>query len=449
MTEEECRAEREEEFSRRRGNAASTPDRVPDRFRTLPNSVETEKGLLASLFLAPDYVFQLLLRHGASDGFFYHPAHGIIFREAKEFYESGKPFDQLLFLESLHGKGLLEQCGGGSYLSEIFTYVPTAANASHYASICDAKATLREVIRECTELASEAYEAETEGAAAIVEKMEVAATALALRRHARTHATTKETVQAVIERCAAGKNEETWGISTGYANLDAVMRGLRKKAMVAIGGETSAGKTSLALNIVHEVCVKRHYPTLIFSLEMPREEVLEVLLQIGSGVNADNFITGKVDLYERERFLAAGTAIANAPLTIRDECDVSISELRSVARALKPRLIVVDYAQLVSGNRNRKYENRTTEIEEVSRGGKKMAGELDATTILLTQLNDEGKVAGSRAIAKDADQLLIVRDGPKPAEKIVAVCKQRRGPKEELAFRWIAPCQKFLAKALT
>jgi predicted ATP-dependent serine protease len=76
-----------------------------------------------------------------------------------------------------------------------------------------------------------------------------------------------------------------------------------------------------------------------------------------------------------------------------------------------------------------------------------MAKEIGATVLLLTQLNDDGKTAGSRMITKDANQYWVLEyidDG----NRNVKICKNRRGAIDKVQFKFIGPCQKFLPKAI-
>lgn len=448
LTEDEYeRLRQEEELSRQRD--AEPPERpakrpTPPLHRLLPASVDAEAGVISSLLLQPTEVWAYCIARGVNAAMFHSPGLGVMFDGIRELLEAGKPVDIVTLTQYLHDAKLLDAAGGASRVSEMFTFLPTAANAEYYLDIVAGKFGLREIISTCTTFASRAYEEEEAGE--LLHELEVRVSGMALRQFKPTATTPKAAVMNILNKVALGKNEEAWGLSTGFPNLDAVMRGLRKKNMIAIGGATSAGKTALALNFIHNLTVERKIPALLFSAEMSTEEVIEVLLQIGSGVNVDAVVEGRVSEPEMRQFTAAASKLAEAPLVIRDESDLSITEIRSIARVEKPRLIMMDYAQLFRGSKT-KYDRRDQEIAEISRDSKKMAGEMDATVFLLTQLNDDGKVAESRTIAKDANQLLIVEDTG-DGGKVVKVCKQRRGPKQEVFFRWIGPAQKFLPKPI-
>lgn len=440
------RESKEDANSRQRENAKGRKSYSLDAHRLLPQSPDAEKGILSSVIQAPTRVLPVAQSLGVCEDSFFIPAHRIIWEQFLELLNEGGNPDFITLTQRLRDKDLLSQCGGAAFITELFTFLPTVHNAGYYSEILEEKLLLREMIRICTEIAARAYDEQDE-VHPLLEELEMAVSKLSLRRFKRRKRTLKDAVVTALEKCDAGKTEEAWGLASGYAALDSVIRGFGAGNMFAIGGETSSGKTSLMLNFIHNLCVKRGIPSLIFSLEMTTDEVTEVLLQIGSGSNIDAVAERRVGDPEIKAFRTAGERLAVAPLVIHDEEDLSILQARSIARNLKPRIIALDYAQLMTGGK-KKYERSDLEIADISRGAKKMARELDATVFLLTQLNDLGKVAGSRAIVKDADQLLIV-SGEGEEEKWVQVCKQRRGKRDKVPFRWIGACQKFLSKPLT
>ena len=110
----------------------------------IPSSVEAEKGLLGSILLAPDRIMteQAWLR----PSHFYHPSHAEIFEEISAMREARKPVDFISLTQWLEDRGELEKVGGAVYVTELFTYVPTASNASYYAELVKQKSIARSVI---------------------------------------------------------------------------------------------------------------------------------------------------------------------------------------------------------------------------------------------------------------------------------------------------------------
>lgn len=174
------------------------------------------------------------------------------------------------------------------------------------------------------------------------------------------------------------------------------------------------------------------------------------LLSNRSGVNLENLVQGKTDLIlagDEAKLKAAGEEIERAPLYIDSSGSLNIFELRAKSRRLKSKqgvaLILVDYLQLMMGSG----DNRAQEVGSVSRGLKRLAGELGVPVLAIAQLNRavearENKrpqlfdLRDSGEIEQDADVVLFLyREAyykgehvvdPTKAEVIVA--KQRNGP---------------------
>lgn len=431
-------------LSRQRESVA-TPPRIVH--RKLPQSEESELAFIASAFIAPERVRAIASQMGMTAEWFHIPCNRTLWRRFCEIVDSGGALDLFIMTKALTDAKEIASVGGHAGLTQMFTYLPTAANARYYAEDIAEKHTLRAIIQGCTDTITRAYD-DQGNVPAIVEGLEHTASSIALRRFKTDTGTVRDSVMNVLSKCASGYTEESFGVSTGYTSLDTVVRGMSKGHMWSIAGASSAGKTSFALNLIYNVCVKQGHKTLVFTLETNRDELVEVLIQIGSGVNVDQIAKGRASAGEQKLFKQAAEALSKAPLVVIDDTDISISQVRSVARREKPRFVMLDYAQLMTGSQ-RKYDRQDQEVAEISRSAKKMAGELECTTILISQLNDDGKMAGSRSILKDSDQSLLVEDGKSDLEKIVKVVKQRRGKKTAIPFRWNGPSQEFIQKSLS
>jgi len=152
------------------------------------------------------------------------------------------------------------------------------------------------------------------------------------------------------------------------------------------------GKTALALNIAHNVSLESKLPVLMFSLEMSKEQLVDRMLAMSSGVDAWSLRTGKLTDRDFEKIGHAMGALSEAEIYIDDTPSITISELRTKARRLahtkKVGLIIVDYLQLMSGNSRFSGEgNRVQEISEISRGLKGVARELNVPVLALSQLS--------------------------------------------------------------
>jgi replicative DNA helicase len=239
------------------------------------------------------------------------------------------------------------------------------------------------------------------------------------------------------------------GMPSGYDDFDEMTAGLQPSDLVVIAGRPSMGKTTFAVNIVENIVIKEKKPALIFSLEMPGEQLATRLISSLGQIEQHRLRTGKLVEEDWPRFSSAVSILSDTPLLIDDTPNMSPGEIRTRARrAVREHgelgIIVVDYLQLmqVPGSK----ENRTTEISEISRGLKLLAKELKVPVIALSQLNRElehrpnkrpimSDLRESGAIEQDADLVIFIyrdevynKDSPDKNVAEIIIAKQRNGP---------------------
>lgn len=132
-----------------------------DIHRTLPHSAEAEQGVLGSMLMSPLTAIPEA-RRKITDQFFYVPAHQTIFNELGAVFDSRQAIDLITFTQVLRDKNLLDAVGGASFVTSLFTFVPTAANIDYYLEICRDKFILRQLIADATETVRRAYEQQDE-----------------------------------------------------------------------------------------------------------------------------------------------------------------------------------------------------------------------------------------------------------------------------------------------
>jgi replicative DNA helicase len=155
---------------------------------------------------------------------------------------------------------------------------------------------------------------------------------------------------------------------------------------------TVTHNTALALNLAHNIAVQSKEPVLFFSLEMSKEQLVDRLLSMESGVDAWALRTGNLTDSDFEKIGQAMGTLSEAPIFIDDSPGITVSDLRTKARREAHQrplgLIVVDYLQLMSGgSRYDSSANRVQEISEISRGLKGVARELNVPLLALSQLS--------------------------------------------------------------
>jgi replicative DNA helicase len=389
---------------------------------------------------------------------FYRDSHRKIFSALIELSNRGEPADLVTLTAALQQQGALEAVGGSSYLATLVDYVPTAANITYYCRLVKEKSISRHLIRVATEIATRGYEGgEVEKSLDWAEKSIFEITGMKTRpSYFATRDILKDTFKT-IEKLFERKELVT-GVPSGFTDLDTMTAGLQPGDLVIIAARPSMGKTAFILNLVEYAAV--HYqnktPTIIFSLEMSKESLVQRMLCSISKVDASRLRTGHLGESDWPKLTNGAGLLSEAPIYIDDTPAISVLELRAKARRLKAEknlgLIVVDYLQLMQGHNA---ENRQQEISEISRSLKALAKELSVPVVALSQLNrslenrtDKRPVMAdlreSGAIEQDADVIMFIyretvycdackkRDGScdkgheKDAEIVIG--KQRNGP---------------------
>jgi replicative DNA helicase len=241
------------------------------------------------------------------------------------------------------------------------------------------------------------------------------------------------------------------GIPTGYKDLDNLLAGFQRSDLIILASRPSMGKTTLALNLAHHVAVQSKLPVLIFSLEMSKEQLVDRLLSMESGVDAWALRTGNLTDADFEKIGQAMGVLSEAPIFIDDTPGITVSDLRTKARREAHQrelgLVIVDYLQLMTGGGRYGSEgNRVQEISEISRGLKGVARELNLPLLALSQLSRSvenrspqipqlADLRDSGTIEQDSDVVMFIyREeyyNPETDRKKIAdifIKKHRNGP---------------------
>ena len=147
--------------------------------------------------------------------------------------------------------------------------------------------------------------------------------------------------------------------------------------------------SALALDFARSATIRHGLPTVVFSLEMGRNEITMRLLSAEARVPMHIMRTGQMSDDDWGRLAKRMSEVADAPLFIDDSPNMSLMEIRAKCRRLKQRhdlkLVIIDYLQLMSSPK--KTESRQQEVSEMSRSLKLLAKELQVPVVALSQLN--------------------------------------------------------------
>ena len=465
-----------------RGSAARSGEKVipisptgsaQDVHRTPPHSVEAEQGVLGSMLISPRETIAECVEK-INEEYFYVPAHRTIYDVLVDLWNTRQGIDLITFTQVLRDRNLLDSVGGAAFVTNLFTFVPTAANVQYYLEIVRDKYILRQIISAATESVRRAYE-EQEEVDSLLDEVEqkifdvgedrFKGQMLSMKDHAMQAI---ETIEKLYER----KGSIT-GISTGFVEFDRMTSGLHPSEMVVIAARPSMGKTALAMNIAEYVAINEKLAVGVFSLEMSSQQLVQRMLCSRARVNLQRVRDGFLGERDFPSLTAAASKLAEAKMFIDDSASLSILELRAKARRLKAQqdvsLIVVDYLQLLRSTTRRAQDNRQLEISEISAGLKALAKDLKIPVIVVAQLNrqPEQRTGGkprlsdlreSGSIEQDADLVgLLVRPElyeedeearvEKAGEAELIIAKQRNGPVGEIPLTFLKEYTRFETRA--
>jgi replicative DNA helicase len=363
----------------------------PSTTKQLPHNIDAEMSILGAVLIDSDAIVKIADKIAADD--FYEPTHKHIYEAVTSLYEARKPIDVLTLSEKLKSTGMLDVIGGAVYLTELTNFVPTASHAEHYADIVFQKSLRRKLIRASAEINKLGHEDDKE-AQVLIEGAETALFNVSSQHIKQSIVSIDSVLSDSFDRLDELHNDKTKlrGLPTGYTDLDEKIAGLQRSDLFILAARPSMGKTTLALNIAHNIAMSTKTPILLFSLEMGKEQLVDRMLAMQSGVNAWALRTGNLSDSDFEKIGDAMGALSEAPIYIDDTPGLTVNELRTKARREAHKrgigLIVVDYLQLMSGS-NKMYgdSNRVQEVSEISRGLKGVARELDVPVMALSQLS--------------------------------------------------------------
>lgn len=355
-----------------------------------PQNADAEASLLGAVIIDGEALVKIADRVNPED--FYDPRHRLIYEAISQLYEKRSSIDVLTLSNQLKNDKNLAKVGGASYLTELTNYVPTASHVEEYADIVATKSARRRMIAAARAI----VDLSTDEAMSLHDLIEEAEAKLfsISQSHVKQNISSLESILADsfdrLDDLHKDKGKVR-GIPTGYKDLDGILAGLQRSDLFILAARPSMGKTAFMLNLAHNVAVGSKEAVLIFSLEMSKEQLVDRLLAIESGVNAWNLRTGHLSDSDFEKIGNAMGPLSEAKIFIDDSPAITVSELRTKARREAHRqpigLIVVDYLQLMSGGSRFSDFNRVQEISEISRGLKIIARELDVPLIALSQLS--------------------------------------------------------------
>jgi len=431
--------------------------------RIMPNSPQAEQSVIGAMLIDGGTIpvcEAILIKDD-----FYNQIYGAYFEAIVELFNAGKPVDPIVLSDKLQEKKIAPENTTVQFINALIDSVPLSINTEEYATIVKEKALLRQIIHVNQDIENECFEGK-QSTENILEKTEHDIFGLVQKKGAKDFVPIKDVVGNALDaiRKASMNSGPITGVPTGFIDLDTKTAGLQPSDLILLAARPSMGKTALALNIAENVAFKENRSMVIFSLEMSKEQLINRMFSLESGIEAEKLRTGTLKDDEWIQLMEAASVIGKSKLLIDDTPSISIGELRSKCRKLKLEhedmsMIMIDYLQLMSGSG--RSESRQLEIAEISRSLKALARELKVPVVALSQLSREvekrenkrpmmSDLRDSGAIEQDADVVMFIyrddyynKDSEKKGIAEVIIAKQRNGPIGTVDLAWLPERTKF------
>jgi replicative DNA helicase len=415
--------------------------------RTPPADLAAEQAVLGAMLLSKDAIADVVESLRVED--FYRPAHATVFSAILELYGRGEPADAVMVAGELTRSGEIARVGGAGYLHTLVSMVPTAANASYYATIVSERAVLRRMVTAGTRITQMGYAGEGE-VYDLVDRAQAEVFDLTSGRTSEDYVALRDVFEPTINEieAIAAHNGQMVGVPTGFADLDALTNGLHPGQLVILAARPAIGKSTLGLDLARAASIRTGLASVIFSLEMARNEIVMRLMSAEAQIPLTHMRNGTMSDADWQKLARKSGSITEAPLFIDDSPNMSMMEIRAKCRRLKQkhnlRLVVVDYLQLMSSGK--KVESRQQEVAEFSRALKLLAKELEVPVVAISQLNrgpeqrqDKKPMMSdlreSGSLEQDADVVILLhredayeKESPRAGEADFIVAKHRNGP---------------------
>lgn len=425
--------------------------------RIMPHSVEAERSVIGSMIMDREAI--MIASEMLTGEDFYQRQCGIMFETMVEMYSREEPVDLVTLQDCLRAKDVPAEVSSMEFARELLDNAWTSANVKYYANIVAEKSTLRKLIKLNDEINNLCYGG-SEPLEEVLEQTEKKIFALVQRRNTGEFVPIKQVVLNTIQRIEAASRTKgnVTGIATGFKDLDYQTSGFQPSDLILIAARPSMGKTAFVLNIAQYMAFRNHETVAIFSLEMSKEQLVNRLLSMESGVDAQKLRNGNLTDNDWERLVEGAEGVASSNLIIDDTPGITLAELRSKCRKYKMEhklgIVMIDYLQLMSGG-GRASDSRQQEISDISRGLKSLARELNVPVVALSQLSRAveqrpdhrpmlSDLRESGAIEQDADMVMFLyrdayynKDSDMKNLAEVIVAKQRNGPIGTINLLWM------------
>lgn len=413
--------------------------------------IDTEEAILGLMMIKGDVVDVIMEKLSEDD--FTQAENRMVFIAIREMFVKGQTsFNEITIEQVLQEKGQSQSIGGKLRLLNLQSKapypLPNKDEVQSYIGILKEKTLRRQMYEAAVELQQAANAPEISPLDGInaTEKVLMQLGNASEERKIDTETTMQNAFEFILNMYN-GKPPEG-SIKTGIGSVDQLVNHMAPTDFVLIGARPSMGKTVFATNIMENVALEQNRFVALYSLEMSAEQIGARMIMSQSGISAEQIRRGKLNEEELITLEDTRDRLQKAPFVIDDRIPLDITSIISRSRKLKAEkdlgLIIIDYVQLMTGNRGS--DGRQQEISDISRSLKLLAKELNVPVIALSQLNRSleqrndkrpqmSDLRESGSLEQDADIVIFLyrddyynKDSEEKNITEAIVAKHRNGP---------------------
>lgn len=418
----------------------------------LPSDINAEQALVGAALMSVDFLDRVIPI--VIPEHFWADATKQVYEALCSLRESGVDYDAVVVRGWLEDRGKLQRVGGAKVIVELVNEVPLQANVEQLALRIRDKWRLRQVITTCRRVAAEAQN-DVSDPDAFIDGAEREILAATQRYEVIKPARLKDIIRDRFKALQSGMTQTT-SVRTGLLDVDAILAGMQPGDLCYLAARPGRGKTSLALNNVAVSTAERGIGVGVFSLEMPREQLVDRVTCSGARVDSQLLRTNKLDAGNWDRLTTECQRLGKLPIDVDDESSISLASLRAKARRMSAAfqrqgtplgLVVIDYLQLMATDP--KLKSRDEKVGENSKGLKALAKDLGVVVLCLSQLNRDVEKRGKSArpqlsdlresgnIEQDADEVVFIHpSSDSETVQHIIVAKNRNGATGATKVAW-------------
>jgi replicative DNA helicase len=367
-----------------------------------PQAIEIEKAVLGAMLLEREAVATTLQRLKISE-VFYLPEHKTVFEAISNLFNTGQAVDMFTVVQEIRrmGKGSAETA---ALTAGLTMHVNSAAHIESHCAILMEKFIRRMIIRVSNANLQAAY-GDDKDTFQLLDKVQTEIFKLTNMLMQKQSVSMKTLMLQSFDEVATAmqKGNGITGLPSGIRALDNLTGGFQNSDLIILAARPGMGKTTFALNVIRHAAIAVDAAVAVFSLEMSAVQLTKKFIAIESGATTNQLVKGIITPAEMVTIQTKSQKLMDAGIHIDDTSGLTIGQLRAKCVQLKAQkniqLVVVDYLQLLNGD---KAGNREQEIGEISRGLKVIAKDLNVPVIALSQL--------SRAVEQRADKRPMLSD---------------------------------------